>query len=1220
MKFKGLWALAFMFFFLVGAAVPALAADFYVQASMGDDANPGDDWGAGRAAATVTRGLELAQGSPGADTVHVAAGTYRESLTLPSELELLGGYPAGGGVARDMLANPTVLDGNNAFRPLFIQAAAGVTVDGFYIENGNNPGRGGGVCIEDSSGVVIRNNVVRNNQAVGDWGGGLAVVNSNVLIDGNTITGNQTDGNGGGLSFWDNCTGSVSSNTIDQNLGYYGGGMILDGSPLRVDGNAFNQNTANYGGGGIYADNAGAAVITGNTFSGNLAYSTGGGIYQANGSLSVSHNTFYGNDSRGWGGAVALYEAAGTYFDNLMVYNEATEVGGGMSIYSSATATVGNNTFSGNQAGEEGGGLYCHDGSTATIGNSILWGNSPNQIFDHGGLGVTVNNSDVQGGYLGVGNIDEDPLFSGGYYLSQTASGQGAQSPAVDAGGDTAANLGLDARTTRTDGVADAGVADLGFHYAGGGQYTVTFIAGVNGGLQGETTQTVPQGGACTPVTATGDPGYHFSGWSGGFVGPDNPLILTNVNSDLTVTANFAAGPPPTYAVTFDAGPNGSLQGETNQAVEYGQDSTPVTAVPDPGYEFQGWSGDFFGNDNPLTVAKVTGDMNITANFGAVEHTVTFLAGPNGSLIGTTTQAVLTGEAATPVEAAPDPGYHFLGWTGDYNSTDNPLTVDQVFGDMTITANFEADAATYTVDFTAGDHGSLEGEANQVVDAGGDATAVTAVPDLGYHFTGWTGDHEGTENPLTITGVNSNLNITANFAINSYTVTFLAGPNGSLNGATAQSVFHGFNTTPVEAVPGPGYHFAGWTGDHAGTENPLTLANVTSDLTVTANFAINTYTVTFLAGANGGLTGQTTQTVAHGADASPVTAVPDPGFHFASWTGDHVGTENPLTLANVTSNLTVTANFEINTYTVTFLAGANGGLTGQTTQTVAHGGACSPVTADPDPDFHFAGWTGGHVGTENPLTLTNVTSDLTVTAEFEPGNVFTVNFVAGANGTLTGATSQNVPEGEDCAAVTAVADPGFRFVGWTGDFTGTDNPLTIVNVTADLTITANFSPFFTVITPAGQTVGAAVQSGGEITSFTSVDPETIPEDAPGRRPADADMPHGLFGLNLNVPAPGGQAVVVIVLPEPAPSGFGWVKYIQGQGWFDFTSSAVFNADRTEAYLTLVDGGAGDADGLADGVITDPSGPYQPFAPFIPTNTDDDDGGYSTCFISTLMTD
>jgi hypothetical protein len=53
----------------------------------------------------------------------------------------------------------------------------------------------------------------------------------------------------------------------------------------------------------------------------------------------------------------------------------------------------------------------------------------------------------------------------GDYHLSQVTAGQAADSPCVDVGSDTAANLGMDIYTTRTDKVWDRGIVDMGFHY-----------------------------------------------------------------------------------------------------------------------------------------------------------------------------------------------------------------------------------------------------------------------------------------------------------------------------------------------------------------------------------------------------------------------------------------------------------------------------------------------------------------------------------------------------------------------------------------------------------------------------------------------------------------------------------------------------------------------------------------------------------------------------------
>ena len=319
--------------------------------------------------------------------------------------------------------------------------------------------------------------------------------------------------------------------------------------------------------------------------------------------------------------------------------------------------------------------------------------------------------------------------------------------------------------------------------------------------------------------------------------------------------------------------------------------------------------------------------------------------------------------------------------------------------------------AVHTVTFQAGAHGTLTGTTSQTVNYGSNCTAVTPVPDLGYHFTGWTGDYVGSENPLTVTNVTADMTITASFAIDTHTVTFQAGAHGSLTGTTPQTVNYGANCTPVTPVPDLGYHFTGWTGDYVGSDNPLTITDVTADLTITASFAIDTHTVTFVAGAHGSLTGATPQTVNYGSNCTPVTPVPDLGYHFTGWTGDYVGSDNPLTVTNVTADMTVTASFALLVYTVTFAAEAGGSVQGAATQVVPYGAATAPVTAIPADGWAFVRWNGrdGFESEQNPLTLTDVRHSALITATFailppEP---------ADAGETPSPSPEPNTPAGDD---------------------------------------------------------------------------------------------------------------------------------------------------------------------------------------------------------------
>jgi hypothetical protein len=100
-------------------------------------------------------------------------------------------------------------------------------------------------------------------------------------------------------------------------------------------------------------------------------------------------------------------------------------------------------------------------------------------------------------------------------------------------------------------------------------------------------------------------------GWSGTEIA--NPLLASTtvtVDSAKTVSANFAIH---TYALTYTAGPNGSLTGNQNQIIDHGSDGSAITAVPASGYSFLNWSDG--GTANPRTDTGITSDRSIMANF-----------------------------------------------------------------------------------------------------------------------------------------------------------------------------------------------------------------------------------------------------------------------------------------------------------------------------------------------------------------------------------------------------------------------------------------------------------------------------------------------------------------------------------------------------------------------------------------------------------------------------
>jgi hypothetical protein len=335
-------------------------------------------------------------------------------------------------------------------------------------------------------------------------------------------------------------------------------------------------------------------------------------------------------------------------------------------------------------------------------------------------------------------------------------------------------------------------------------------------------------------------------------------------------------------------------------------------------------------------------------------------------------------------------------------------------------------AAQYTLTYIAGDNGAIEGASRQTVSHGRDGSRVTAVPAAHYHFTGWS---DGINSADRIdTDVRADLTVTGHFAIDQHTLKYSAEKNGSIEGAGTQSVDHGGSGSEVTAVPAEGYHFLSWSdGESMATR---TDPNVTADLTVTASFAVNAYKLTYIAGEHGTIEGAGSQTVSHGSDGSRVTAVPAEHYHFTGWS-DGVTTESRID-SKVTADLKVTPNFALDQYTLNYTAAENGSIKGSSRQSAPHSGSGSEVSAVPDNGYHFVSWSDG-VNTANRIDK-DVTGDLAVSASFAL-NRYTLTYTAGENGILEGDSIQTVQHDSDGSPVTAVADEGYQFVQWSDGVT-----------------------------------------------------------------------------------------------------------------------------------------------------------------------------------------
>ena len=153
-----------------------------------------------------------------------------------------------------------------------------------------------------------------------------------------------------------------------------------------------------------------------------------------------------------------------------------------------------------------------------------------------------------------------------------------------------------------------------------------------------------------------------------------------------------------------------------------------------------------------------------------------------------------------------------------------------------------------------------------------------------------------------------------------------------------------------------------------------------------------------------------------------LTAEPTTGYQFVNWTvGEDTYTANPLEIV-VNSDLTVTANFNAISYTIT--ANVNKEGYGEVTGGGAYDyNTTATLTATANNGYEFVNWSNG--STDNPLAYT-VTKDETITANFRQvlASSITLNAlpVQDYSATIVGTLKRALQNGENTIVLTHEAN------------------------------------------------------------------------------------------------------------------------------------------------------------------------------------------------------
>jgi hypothetical protein len=388
-------------------------------------------------------------------------------------------------------------------------------------------------------------------------------------------------------------------------------------------------------------------------------------------------------------------------------------------------------------------------------------------------------------------------------------------------------------------------------------------------------------------------------------------------------------------------------------------------------------------------------------------YTVTFLDKDGVEL---DEQLIAHGAAATAPVAPAVTGHDFAGWDEDFS---------EITSNLEVTAQYTL--KQFTVSFMDRNGDLFEA---QTVDYGTAAIAPELPVEAGFAFVGWD---------VAFDNITEAIQVSPLYEVQEYEVVFMNWNQAILKRETVE---HGSAATPPATQPSrTGYTFVDWSEDYS---------EITSSLEIIAEYTVNEYTVTYVPGAYGTITGGTAvQSVAFGSASAAVTVVPAASHTFLGW--DDFRVDNPRRdTVKTEEDITVRARYQIKTFTVVF-QDFDGEILKEE-QIVNYGASAVPPANPERPGSMFLDWSED---------FDAVTENLVVMAQYDKIE-FVVSFVEEDGQTLIGYTS--VENGEFATAPAAPSKAGYTFTGWSPDV------ITTAITEDDMQFVAQYTPnFYSVV-------------------------------------------------------------------------------------------------------------------------------------------------------------
>lgn len=470
------------------------------------------------------------------------------------------------------------------------------------------------------------------------------------------------------------------------------------------------------------------------------------------------------------------------------------------------------------------------------------------------------------------------------------------------------------------------------------------------------------------------------AGWSFG------AISVKDGSDDVTIINNIVYNNP-TLGIGIDGSSsniniyNNRIFGNTD--FEMKSISSPVNAI-----------NNYWGTHVKATIqSRISGDIDFEPYYvdsgmtilSNTPYTISVEAGSGGSISPSGASSVIYGSYLS-FTITPSTGYYIVDVLVDGVSVGavTSYTFANVQDAHTISASFAIN--TYTITASVGSGGSVSPSGATNVNFNGNQT-YTITPNTGYSIVNVLvdGASKGAITSYAFTNVQADHTISATFAINTFDITTSAGSGGSISPSGTVSVSYGSDQA-FTITPNTGYHVVDVIVDDisVGATTNYTFTNVLSNHTITASFAINTFSITATAGAQGSISPSGNVSVTYG-NSQTFTISANTGYHIANVLVDSVsqGAISSFTFNSVNAAHTISASFAINTYTISASAGANGAISPSGTVS-ANYGSDQAFTITPSTGYHVADVIvdGVSQGAITTYTFRGITGAHTITASF----------------------------------------------------------------------------------------------------------------------------------------------------------------------------------------------------------------------------------------------